>query len=428
MEAVVLRVDITAAKPDMELALPLRHPQAPDKYMLMGGYRLTPEVINKMRQMGVRDLWIKYPGLEAIAKFVDPAVLERRASIAGQLKKNLDVMQSQSSARLPYETYVQEMAGLVNDLLTSRAATLFMDEASGANPDLLQHSTNVAYMCLLMGLKLDAYLIKQRKKTPPRYARKVGNLGVGAMLHDIGMLKLEEDVAARYRKTRNTEDPAFRAHARLGYEMVRGQIEPTAAVIVLDHHQHMDGTGFPGKRGPDGRALAAKGESIHVFARICCVADTFDELRHPADHVKLPAVQAIAQLIQPPHIHWFDLNVLKAFLRVVPPYAPGVPIKLSDGRWAVPMEHSADDPCRPRVQIIADPALGVPDKPPSDPPVDVQVVNLRERPNLHVAWAEGVNVSKFNFTVPRELQGDPTSAVAEAPDAVLEAAESIADG
>jgi HD-GYP domain-containing protein (c-di-GMP phosphodiesterase class II) len=403
---VVLRVDIHSAKPGMVLALPLRQSPNAERNLLNAGFSLTSETIARVRGLGVRDVWIRYPGLDALDKFIDPAVIERRTAIVTGLKKNFEQAQTQSSVRLPYEQYMRQVASLVEDLLKNRTAALFLDEAGGADPTLLDHCSTVSYLSLMMGMKLDAYLIRQRKRLSPIQARKVGNLGVGAMLHDIGLLKLEPGVVERHRLTGDDTDPAWRAHVRLGYELVRGQTEPSAAVIVLDHHQRFDGTGFPASRDDDGSRLARSGDQIHIFARICSVADMFDELRRPLGEPPRPAVAALVELLKLHEEGWFDPIAVQALLQVVPPYAPGSIIRLSDGRHATPLEHSPDDPCRPRVQIIPDPSdLMVPENP-AEQPIQA-VIDLKIERQLHVAWAEGRSVGRLNFDPPNLFANNP---------------------
>lgn len=397
----MLKVDIKSATPGMVLALPVRHPNTTERNLLNADFKLTRETLARLRSMNIREIWIRYPGLDELDRFIDPLVMERRSRIADDLKKTLAQVQSQSSARLPYERYMQQMAWLVEDLLKNRTAVLFMDEAGGADPSLLTHSSNVSFISILMGMKLDAYLIRQRKRLSPDQARKVGNLGVGAMLHDIGMLKLDEEVLHRRRQTRNDLDPAWQAHTRLGYELVHGQIEPSASVVVLDHHQRFDGSGFPATVSPDGSRSCRAGDHIHIFARICAVADTFDELRAPCDGDRIPTVAAIRRLLTLHKKGWFDPVAVQAFLQVVPPFAPGSTVLLSDGRYATPLEHTAEDPCRPRVQIIPDPSkMSRRDMDDFDTTF-LPIIDLKLDPSRRIIRAEGFDVTPDLFPPPR---------------------------
>jgi HD-GYP domain-containing protein (c-di-GMP phosphodiesterase class II) len=380
----------------MTLALPVRHPDNRRQVLLHAGFELTTEVIRRLQGMNIRDVLVQYPGLEALDQYINPEVIARR----GELMQNLEVtfrnMQRDASANIPYEQYLSQVGELVEKVLSNPASLLFIDEATDCQPGLLEHATAVSYLSLLIALKIDAYIMKQRRALPPRHARALGNLGVGAMLHDVGLLKLEPHIRVRFEETGNMDDPAWRAHTRIGYELVRGQVEPTAAVIVLDHHQRFDGSGFPARRNLQGKAVPLVGERIHVFARIVAAADTYHDLRY-AGAVPTPGVRVLKQMISEKMIGWFDPHVLRALLLVVPPFPPLSPVQLNDGRWAVPLEHSPAHPCEPRVQILTNfteaggfspAALG-----------DAEQIDLSET-DLRIARAEGQKVLDDFFELP----------------------------
>ena len=71
------------------------------------------------------------------------------------------------------------------------------------------------------------------------------------------------------------DDITWQRFAQLGYNALRGQVEPSASTVILNHHQHFDGSGFP---LPEGAENMPNGSDIHVFARIATAADTFQHL------------------------------------------------------------------------------------------------------------------------------------------------------
>jgi HD-GYP domain-containing protein (c-di-GMP phosphodiesterase class II) len=252
----------------------------------------------------------------------------------------------------------------------------------------------VTYLSLLMGLKLEGYLVRERRHVNPARAKEVTNLGLGAMLHDIGVTALEPEVRQSYEQTGDETDPAWREHTAIGYRMVRGRMDPSAATVVLNHHQRYDGSGYTGADFP---VLAE--HSIHVFARIVAVADQFDRFRNPVGLPDQPTVWVLGAMTSEPLREQFDPQVLQALLTVVPPYPPGSIVRLSDGRHAVCIDHNPTEPCRPVVQIIPDPKdLDVDDLPVGP------IINLSEQPKrLCVVEHEGYDVREMNFDPPAPL-------------------------
>jgi HD-GYP domain-containing protein (c-di-GMP phosphodiesterase class II) len=278
-------------------------------------------------------------------------------------------------------------------LIHNPQAALFLDGlVESGDDELMAHSSAVTYLSLLMGLKLAGYLVRQRRRMDAARATGVTSLGLGAMLHDIGVPLLDEDVRQRYMASGDEYDEQYRQHVALGYELVQGNIEPSAATVVLNHHQRCNATDYSGAGRP-----VLEGQRIHVFARIAGLADAFDRLRRPVNAPPRPTVYALATLLAQDVLVGFDPQVVRALLAVVPPYPPGSMVQLSDGRWAVPISHRVDDPCRPSVQIIPDPAtLGG-----DDVPLDEQVDLTQHSPDaLYVTHSDGQDVDSMNFTVP----------------------------
>lgn len=96
-------------------------------------------------------------------------------------------------------------------------------------------------------------------------------LGQGFLLHDLGKTQIERKILKK--KTALTEDEwkLMRRHPELGFEILENSGEITEEIkrIVLQHHERYSGGGYP---------KGKKGEEIHPYGRICCIADVFDAL------------------------------------------------------------------------------------------------------------------------------------------------------
>lgn len=384
----MLRVDIRQARPGMTLALPVMNPRLPGHELLRIGYELTPKVIEKLDEMRVRVLWVDYPSLSFLGRFVDRDAVALRANVVAQIQSTFETLQTESSAKLNYDDYTQTISQLVDSVISNPDAALFVGDLCGqsAGDELMRSGSSVTYLSLLLGLKLEGYLIKQRKHVESQRAKDVVALGIGAMLHDIGITLLPAEVVERYRQTHDESDPGWQEHPALGFRAVRGRIEPTAASVVLHHHQRYDGQGYAGKDFP-----VQTGTGIHIFARIAAAADVFDRLRHPANGAEPTQVWALAAMLGPQLRTRFDPNVLRALVEVVPPYPPGSRVTLSDGGEAIVIDYRPDDPCRPTVQRLPDNELPGPEDE-LGPKVD-----LIESPKLKIVACEGRPTEKYNF-------------------------------
>jgi len=392
----MLRVPISQAKPGMVLALPLIHPRRHDTILLKPGLTLDERSIIRLRELRIRDLWIRYPGMDFINEYISPELVESQTAVTSRIAVAFDTIAQDAHAKLDYGDYRAAITSLVARLAASPKAGIFIQEMADNDEPALRHSSSVCLMSIMMGLKLEDYLIIERSRLGPVNARDVSSLGVGAMMHDIGMLRLPPDAVERWNSTQDESDPVWRHHVQIGFEMVKDAVGPAAAASVLHHHQKFDGSGFPHRVRLGAPDEPIAGSEIHIFARIIAAADLFDRLRHPPgaahDAAPVPVVRVLKQLLGQTYQAWLDPMVFKALLAVAPAYAPGTIVTLSSGVPCVVVEWFADDPCRPTVQTIGDPAKDF-----NNRDFNSERFILRKLPGLTVVRAEGVDVSRDNF-------------------------------
>ncbi len=401
----MLRVPINLAQAGMVLALPIYHPKRSDTVLLNADVELEYRIIKRLEDQLVHEVWIRYPGLELLSRYIDPKVIKSQAEIAGHVGAAIEQVTSQASSELDFSSYQRSIVGLIEGLIENPKAALFVQEMGDRDKPGLQHGATVSVLSVLIGLRIEDYVVNQRARLVGWRAKDLSSLGVGGMLHDLGMLKLEKEVRSRWNKMHDEEDQQWRAHVRFGYKMIQGAVEPSAASAVLHHHQRFDGTGFPLRKLLDGRRVPLKGKEIHIFARIVAAADLFDRLRHPVEGVDekpVPMVRVLRQIQQEPYCNWLDPVVVSGLLSVVPPYVPGSMVELSNGVKGVVVAWNPQDPCRPVVQRLddLDPKRHSRfDEPP-------ELYDLGEWPDMCVVRAEDQYVEADNFYKSHDHQYD----------------------
>ena len=146
---------------------------------------------------------------------------------------------------------------------------------------------------------------------------QVKSLGIGGMLHDIGMAKIPPGVLRKEEELTPGEIQLIHSHPRQGYQMLL----PVSAVsvdvlkIVLHHHENADGTGYP-----DGRTA----QNTPYLARILRVVDAYDGMTSPRHYKEArPAVQAAHTLLESMKGQ-FGTDIVPAFIRFLgSPYVAG---------------------------------------------------------------------------------------------------------
>lgn len=117
-------------------------------------------------------------------------------------------------------------------------------------------------------------------------------LRMAAMLHDVGKVAISDTILKKPGPFTDAEREIMKTHAWQGARLFtdrQSAFDEIAQQVALNHHEHWDGTGYPGhvdimtgeslKKDRHGKAIRKKGKEIHVFGRIVGIADVYDALR-----------------------------------------------------------------------------------------------------------------------------------------------------
>ncbi|UZG42905.1 HD-GYP domain-containing protein [Caldimonas thermodepolymerans] len=193
------------------------------------------------------------------------------------------------------------------------------------------HSVNVTVISLLLGRAIrlpDAELLE---------------LGVGALLHDIGKIDLPDRVRVKDEHFTLAEFQYYQEHLARGVELARRmQLGPGATLVIGQHHEHADGSGFP-QRLP--------GERIHRLARIVAMVNRYDNLCNPLNPLKALTPHEALSLMFAQMKSRFDEALLNSFIRLMGVYPPGSVVQLTDDRHAMVVSVNAARPLKPRVLV-----------------------------------------------------------------------------
>ncbi len=255
---------------------------------------------------------------------------------------------------------------LVEKMLAARELSI---RAVSAMPgDRATHPLNVGVISLLMGRLCgmsEADLI---------------DLGVGALTHDLGKLELPSNLHRHDEHWTSAEIARYRDHVALGVALgKRMGLSPGALLVVGQHHEHCDGSGFP--QGVDANRMS-------VAARVVALVNRYDNLCHPAQAARAMSPHEALSLLYAQGQKRYDPAILNTFVRMMGVYPPGSVVQLTDDRWAVVESVNAARPLKPRVTVHE----------PGVPVEEAPMVDLAQEASLGIR--RSVPVSQL----PRELQ------------------------
>ncbi|MEO6895391.1 MAG: HD domain-containing phosphohydrolase [Caldimonas sp.] len=205
----------------------------------------------------------------------------------------------------------------------------FLGEAAGDKASL--HALNVAIVSLLMGRCFGFG------------ADDMLDVGVGAMLHDVGKLELPARLRHREESFSANELRLYREHVALGVAQAgRMGLSAGATAIVAQHHEHADGSGFPGGLNSDRMTMAA---------RIVALVDRYDNLCNPHLPARALTPHESLSLLFAQGRSKYDTSILGAFIKMMGVYPPGSVVQLTDDRYASVVATNSSRPLKPNVLI-----------------------------------------------------------------------------
>ncbi len=151
--------------------------------------------------------------------------------------------------------------GIVDMVLADDPASSYLLKLTSYDYDTYVHSANVG----VLAISLAKALLKKENRHD-MYA-----LGAGFFLHDIGKINIDEYILNKQGELTKEEMSIIRKHPGMGFRILNEarQMGEESRLIVLQHHERYDGSGYP-------RRL--RGDEIHIYGKICSVADVFDAL------------------------------------------------------------------------------------------------------------------------------------------------------
>ncbi|MHC4100118.1 MAG: HD-GYP domain-containing protein [Planctomycetota bacterium] len=405
----VLLTNLNQVRSGTRVGAAVMNPKAPDVTLLKPGAELTPDIIARLRRRSVTQVWVEHELTRDLDAAVAPELSRVKLQIYHHLKSDFEQLEQRTVTKSQVQSYRRAVVDLIREIVNHRAFANLTDQLFDADNELISHSSNVAYLATMVGLELESYLVRERPKIPAARARELINLGLGAMLHDIGKTTLGPEASRRHEALESDKPrdsaPYYR-HPAVGQQMLGGaEVSATVRHVVLAHHRRYDGTGWPDivKLSAGGVRSQPAGRRLHIFTRIVSAANVLDNLLQAADGTRRPPVAALHDFAGPRFDGWFDPVVRLAVLRRIPPFAVGSRVVLNDGRSAVVIAPNLSQPCRPSIRL-----LDGKDKRSGREP---ETVNLAEHPPLSVVSCAGADVQKWVFQLaePKKRKTPPAA-------------------
>ncbi len=312
------------------LARPLVSPNG--KILLQAGVALTQNYIRKLDYLGVDTLFIEDDALQDVEIF--SAISLRTREVAYSSLQNLT--RHIQSERLHSVNLLQIQAAvqaIISDLLYSKDLLGNVLEIQGYDDYTYHHSVNTTIIALIMAMAMG---------WP---SHKLLELGMGVLMHDVGKIKVPQEILNKKGPLTSEEFGEIKRHAEYGFEILRENrdVSLLSAHVALQHQERWNGSGYP-------RGL--KGTQIHEFGRIAAVADVYEALTSKRVYRNAMQPYEAYEYVISNSETLFEPNLVKnTFCRYITPYPSGSGIRLSNGQRGNVVRQNTDFPTRPYVRM-----------------------------------------------------------------------------
>ncbi len=323
------------------------------------------ELLKRFEERGISQVdFLQGVTREELSSFVEilmmePRKLEEAGGLAKELKNREVAHIRTSNARQVYnnaistieeilkETRMGRIPGsedaieVVEDMkeivLEDKGALVGLSLIKSYDDYLFNHSVNVSVLSLSLADEV---------KVNPEH---LSDIGVGALLHDIGKVQTPKEIIHKPGKLNDEEWKIMKEHPVTSHEIVKNMsgISELAARIVFEHHVRFDLKGYP---------QLPEGQQLHPHSQIVSIADTYDAMTTLRPYQKAHAPKEALDMMESRLVgKTIDPGYFDAFVRLLGIYPVGTLVRLDTNEIAVVTDVSPRNYLLPKVKIVVDP-------------------------------------------------------------------------
>jgi HD-GYP domain-containing protein (c-di-GMP phosphodiesterase class II) len=237
----------------------------------------------------------------------------------------------QSGALLDIAKVRQVIIPLVDMLKDNEEEIIKLYHKSKQEDYIYHHSISVALLSALLGGKLN-------------YKRgDMNQIALTGLLCDCGMSKITPNILTKHVPLTENEYRDVKQHPVHSYNLLKNimSIKDGVKIGVLQHHERIDGSGYP---------LGVKGDKLHPYSKIVALADTYQAMVSVRPYRRKQSPFKVLEQIMQDDFGKFDLNVVNQLKKTIIKFSVGTKVKLSNGLAAEIVFVDEQYPTRPMVK------------------------------------------------------------------------------
>lgn len=221
---------------------------------------------------------------------------------------------------------------LMGSIARSPEANLLLMQMRRFQKDLFSHAVNVCVLSLVVGVLED-------------FDVDVAGLGVGALLHDVGETRIPRNLIRKKNVLTEAERRLREQHPKLGAVLLEQNhdLAPCARQIVCEHHERIDGSGYP---------LGVRAGNLSLAGQIVAITDAYDDMLSGRNQAVLQPVEVLRQLFMQSNAGSLDRELVERIIRCLGVYPIGSLVELNTGERGIVVAANRTDTLKPTLRIV----------------------------------------------------------------------------
>lgn len=297
--------------------------------LMSQGAVLRPAYVDRLRSLGHRMVYIVEEEITNLIDCATEQVIQKHCQES--VRTVIDKYSYGVDAELNDITGAAE--NIMQDVLSEPEVLYNVSRVRDKSNSIYLHSINVSALSVLIGVKMRMQ------------ERRLKNLAVGSLLHDIGLIYLPVDIRNVNIDTCDASVlKEVRRHVINGYSAVEKEnwLPMAAKDIIVNHHERIDGTGYP---------FRLTGDKISLETKIVSLCDEFDSMVYGHCRNKRKIRETMDYITSQAGVK-FDFRVVQVFLSSVAVYPIGTVVELSNGQKGIVVRQNQSLPTSPVVQLV----------------------------------------------------------------------------
>ena len=297
--------------------------------ILPKGTTIYKDYIEKLKRLDVTEVYINEN--KELSKDVGILKSEMEESIKETVKDILERHTYQNNEELAELSEAAD--NIIISILEEEQVVEKVFDIKQRSADIYEHSISICSLAILTALKLGVEI------------RKIHDIGVGCLLHDIGLRYITADFINKDIESMNNKELVeYKKHPIYGYTSLKNEtwISDLSKEIILHHHERLDGSGFP-----------LKSREIPFECKIVNICDAFDEMICGIGCRRMKVYEAIEYMKNFKNV-LFDGKILNTFLGFTAGYPAGTIVLTNEGETAIVVSQNKDFQDRPVIRIMKD--------------------------------------------------------------------------